>query len=224
MAGPPWTDDQPADSPRIVNNCRTVITQILKDAPFRLTPDLDKARRWHDDIYSGVTVPSLEYVGHFRGDPNYPDLLDYEVGVGPTLPDGLPDRVGIPAALIAPNLDRFITSLRDATTHLDAAIPFGQAPATQAELQSVVTLAAYAHGDWVRIHPFANSNGRTARVWANWVAIRYGLRPFVHLKPRPADSTYARAARESMGRPPSFTGNHAPTVGLFASMLAASTP
>ena len=32
-----------------------------------------------------------------------------------------------------------------------------------------------------------NSNGRTARMWANSLAMRYSLPPFVHLRPRPDD-------------------------------------
>ncbi|MFP5232432.1 MAG: Fic family protein [Acidobacteriota bacterium] len=41
------------------------------------------------------------------------------------------------------------------------------------------------HAEWIRIHPFANGNGRTARLWANLVAMRYGLPPSIRLRPRP---------------------------------------
>ena len=33
-------------------------------------------------------------------------------------------------------------------------------------LAAVAELAAWVHSEWVRIHPFANGNGRTARIWA----------------------------------------------------------
>ena len=46
-------------------------------------------------------------------------------------------------------------------------------------------LAGGAHAEWVRIHPFANGNGRTARLWANYLLVRYGLIPVVRLRPRP---------------------------------------
>lgn len=58
----------------------------------------------------------------------------------------------------------------------------------------MLTLCAYAHGEWIRIHPFANGNGRTARLWANWCALRYGVPPFVKLKPRPEGDLYATAS------------------------------
>lgn len=67
------------------------------------------------------------------------------------------------------------------------------------ELFAVVELSAGAHGEWIRIHHYANGNGRTARLWANWVAVRYGLPSFVRIKPRPGGLLYAQAAQSSMG-------------------------
>ena len=63
-------------------------------------------------------------------------------------------------------------------------------------------VTAAIHGEWVRIHPFANGNARTARVWAAWIALRYGLPVFVTVKPRPNDAAYAQAAFASMGSSP----------------------
>jgi Fic family protein len=47
------------------------------------------------------------------------------------------------------------------------------------------------------MHPFANGNGRTTRLWANHIAMRYGLPPFVRLRPRP-DGEYAAACAAAM--------------------------
>jgi hypothetical protein len=68
------------------------------------------------------------------------------------------------------------------------------------------------HGEWVRIHPFANGNGRTARLWANWAGLRYSLPPFVTIKPRPGNP-YGMAAMASMN------GSHATAVAAFDQML-----
>lgn len=54
------------------------------------------------------------------------------------------------------------------------------------------------HGLWVRIHPFANGNGRTARLWV-WAALRYGLPSFVRTKPRPDATAYAAAMQGDYG-------------------------
>ena len=64
----------------------------------------------------------------------------------------------------------------------------------------------------VRIHPFANGNGRTARLWANFLALRYGLPPFIRLRPRPDDG-YGDAGNEAM------RGNWEPTAAVFRRML-----
>jgi hypothetical protein len=64
----------------------------------------------------------------------------------------------------------------------------------------------------VRIHPFANGNGRTARLWANFLATRYGLPPFVRLRPRPDDG-YADAGINAM------KGDWKPTAIVFRRLL-----
>jgi Fic family protein len=64
----------------------------------------------------------------------------------------------------------------------------------------------------VRIHPFANGNGRTARLWANFIAMRYGLPPFVTLRPRPGDD-YGAAAAAAMD------GDWRPTERVFRKLL-----
>ncbi|MBA3961352.1 MAG: Fic family protein [Chthoniobacterales bacterium] len=72
---------------------------------------------------------------------------------------------------------------------------------------------SWAHNEWARIHPFANGNGRTARLWANWIAMRYGLAPFVRLRPRPAGMAYAEAAAAGMA------GQSDAMVPVFRDML-----
>ena len=101
----------------------------------------------------------------------------------------------------------------------DQLIPSGSTPADIGRVEAVVTLCAVLHGEWVCIHRYANGNGRTARVWANWAALRFGLPPFVRIKPRPNHLTYQRAVARSMGRPPDFVGDHTLTTSLFLDLL-----
>ena len=89
-------------------------------------------------------------------------------------------------------------------------------PASAVDLRAVLLAAAIAHGEWVRIHPFANGNGRIARLWANWVVVRYCLPVFVSLRPRPAWLLYAGAAVASM------RGDHGPMTTAFLDMLRAT--
>src|SRR5207248_7460018 len=120
---------------------------------------------------------------------------------------------------VARTLAGFIAGIHAALGVLDPAIPAGNRPATVDELHEVVTLTAEVHGEWIRVHPFANGNGRTARVWAAFLALRYGLPVFVALKPRPADFAYTRAAMGSRGRAPNFYGQHAEADGAYAALL-----
>ena len=222
MAGPDWANDHPADSPRIGANCELLLTDLAAAAAQRALPTLDDACGWHRRIYDGCAVPAAGYVGNFRGDPAHPGLADYEVGIGAVLPDGLPEKVGVWAADVAGTLAGFIAGIHAALGVLDPAIPAGSRPATVDELHEVVTLTAEVHGEWIRVHPFAIGNGRTARVWAAFLALRYSLPVFVALKPRPGDVAYARAAMRSMGRPPEFDGDHGEAVAEFAHLLTLS--
>lgn len=65
------------------------------------------------------------------------------------------------------------------------------------ELLQIAEVAGWAHGEWVRIHPFANGSGRTARLIANWVLSRFRLLPVVGIRPRP-EHPYEPAAVASM--------------------------
>jgi hypothetical protein len=50
-------------------------------------------------------------------------------------------------------------------------------------------------------------------LWVIWVAARYGLPPFIRLKPRPAGLPYAAAALASM------SGQHTPMATLLGQMF-----
>jgi Fic family protein len=60
--------------------------------------------------------------------------------------------------------------------------------------------------------PALNGNGRTARLWANSIALRYGLPPFVRLRPRP-DNGYGEAGVKAM------RGDWKPTAIAFRRLL-----
>jgi len=176
-------------------------------------------RGWHAALYDGCRVPVAGYVGHLRGDPAVAELVGYEVGVGAEQPDGYPEKMGVWSVLLPDAVDGLLAATHAALTRLDEILPVGTRPASVDELDAVVGLTARVHGEWVRLHPFANGNGRIARVWAAWLALRYNLPVFVTVKPRPDDLAYARAARDSMGRPPDFTGDHHIATAVFAHLL-----
>jgi fido (protein-threonine AMPylation protein) len=187
----PWDDDPPGSAPFVRKNLHRVLSGIVRDAPLRETPSVAMARDWHRAVYEGVSLPVPYYAGGIRdSDPAEPALVDYEVVVGRLR--------GAPAAEVPTELRRFEGAVREATAVLDRELPAGGPPETTESLDSVIALCAHAHGEWVRIHPFANGNGRTARLWANWCALRYGLPAFLRLIPRPEARAYALACQDSM--------------------------
>lgn len=218
MPGPAWAEDSPADEALIARNIVAVIRTMFAQAPQRATPTLALAQQWHRDIYQGTSSPPKPtYPGAFRGSAD-PDLADHDVH----LQDRLTGRIlasGVPAGDVELELRLFEQSLQSATAQLDQAIAAGTRPTDAQQVLAVVELAAVVHGEWVRIHPFANGNGRVARTWANWVATRYGLPPFVRIKPRPDGLLYGRAAHMSMGAPPATKPDHSLTVQLFIDLL-----
>ena len=106
---------------------------------------------------------------------------------------------------------KFDATLRQILVQLDEWIPAGALP-TSDLLPAVLDDCAWVEAEWVRIHPFANGNGRTARLLANAIAMRYGVPPFIRLRPRP-DVDYGTACEAAM------RGNWRPTVSVFSKML-----
>lgn len=121
-------------------------------------------------------------------------------------------HVGVDPDEVGTELERFEDQLLGAVAALDAAIDEEGAD-TADQICAVVDLCAWAHGEWVRVHPFVNGSGRSGRLWANYLAMRYGLPPFARLRPRP-DGGYGVAAEASM------SGNWKAMIPVFHAMLS----
>ena len=197
--------DWDADSPRLLNN----LTEVLRDARDRAVrrdvPTVEDARRWQRDTMAGLDAPDAKYVGRFRGEPG---LDTTRVWVG--------SHEGAPPGKVAEELATFERTLQQVVVKLDELYPRGK-DLDKDGLAAVIDLCAWAHAEWIRIHPFANGNGRTARIWANALLMRYGLPPVVQLRPRP-DGGYGRAGAAAMD------GNWRPTAAVFRRMLGEPFP
>jgi Fic family protein len=108
----------------------------------------------------------------------------------------------------------FEAAIAKGVNKLDAELP-GEARSAR-EVAAVLRLAAFAHGEWVRIHPFIDGNGRTSRCWVLWITTRYLLPPFLAIRPRPADRGYVQASAISMA-----TGRHEAMTGYLIDALTA---
>jgi len=192
--------DWDQDSPRLRQNLARLLEQIAEDSAQRKTPTLGLARNWQRSFLQGLKV-DRRYVGVFRGEPG---LERTGVKIGRFW--------GAHPSNVAQQLRAFEQKLQIAVSQFDKALPTGK-DLSGDEVDAVIDLSACAHAEWSRIHPFANGNGRTARLWANFLAMRYGLPPFVTLRPRPDDGYEAAGAR-------AMRGQWEPTAAVFRRMLS----
>jgi hypothetical protein len=190
------------DSPELRRNLGKVLDEIARSAQRREFPTLASAKRWQSLLMKNLIVPVERFVGAFRGEPGL-EKIQVRVGV----------HYGVDAAEVAEELAGFERKLHALLRELDTMLPAGQEPDAD-QLAAVVDLCAWVHAEWVRIHPFANGNGRTARLWANCIAMRYGLPPFIRLRPRP-NFGYGEAGAKAMH------GDWKPTAAVFRRLLDA---
>jgi len=193
---PNWDED----SPQLRENLARVLEEIVQAAEQRETPTLEAARRWQIIVMQGLDVPDSRFVGAFRGEPGV-ENVQLRVRA----------NYGVDSAKVAEELKRFEAKVQTLAAELDALLPIGQEPDAD-QLAAIVDLCAWSHAEWVRIHPFANGNGRTARLWANGLAMRYDLPPFIRLRPRP-DAGYGDAGAKAM------QGDWEPTAVAFRRLL-----
>ena len=191
--------DWDQDSPRLRQNLTQLLEQIAEDSAQRKTPTLGLARNWQRTFMQGMKVDP-RYVGAFRGEPG---LERTGVKIGRFW--------GVHPGNVAQELREFEHKLQLAVSQFDKVLPTGK-DLTSNEVDAVIDLCAWAHADWITIHPLANGNGRTPRLWANFLAMRYGLPPFVTLRPRPDDGYEAAGAKAMRGR-------WEPTAAAFRRML-----
>lgn len=178
--------DWDEDSSTLFRNLNEAHKHSRNQALNREPPSIEMAREWHVTTMSELSVPDQKYVGRFRGETG---LERCEVRIGRSN--------GVLSSSVGRELQVFEEKLRQSVSVLDELIPKGDTPNSTDQLNAVIELAAWVHAEWVRIHPFANGNGRTARIWTAFIAMRYGLPPFVKLRPRP-DSGYAAACAKAM--------------------------
>ena len=192
--------DWDKDSPQLRANLAQILAEIAAAAQQREKPTVEAARRWQAIAMQDLEVSDLRYVGAFRGEPGL-EYIAVRIGA----------NYGVDPADVAESLKQFEAKLQTLVAELDRMLPRGEEPDTD-QLAAIIDLCAWAHSEWVRIHPFANGNGRTARLWANSLAIRYGLPPFIRLRPRP-NASYGQAGAKAM------KGDWKPTAAVFHRLL-----
>lgn len=118
-----------------------------------LTPDL--IRELHYNIFRDVRA----FAGRMRGPGEGSERLVF----GP--------HRSIHSSDVATAVDRLLAELRKALGSLEA-----NTDDPEYEL-AAIRIAAWAHADLIRIHPFEDGNGRSSRALMSLLLVRCGLRP-----------------------------------------------
>jgi hypothetical protein len=164
IAGCPTWVEHPDDRPIIANNVAALLLGLPRGSrqPFSLTQPLE----WHIRIHENCThIPLPQYVGNYRGDP-LPCISTYEVVFGGGA------YKGVPAARVQSSLAPTAAALQASFDELDGLMQ-NRSDVSREHLNRIVRAAARHYLGWVRIHPFADGNGRTARVLVNLLFLRY---------------------------------------------------
>ena len=196
MSRPPekdfWNDKEatPENIERGRANRAQVLGKLIEHALSTEPLDASRVARWHKECFSGLSYVSKAdecLLGAYRGSA-HPRLKNMPVSVG-----GIS---GVAPHKVKQELVKFFEQLQTRMDDLVAGIRLDQDKSRE-ELIQIAEVAGWSHGEWVRIHPFANGSGRTARLIANWVLSCFRLRPVVGIRPRP-EYPYAPAAVASM--------------------------
>jgi hypothetical protein len=188
MAGPEWSVELP--SIRAEENLVGLIDKVvLTSFGSRQMPTVDMPLNWHSMMFDGVDIPHEAYRGAFRGSA-HPALVDYEVTI---------DAISATRAInVQKEIDELMTELRRKIAALDGTDGAYDTAVLAADfVRTTLDSASWLHGEWIRIHPFVNGNGRIARLWILWICARYGLPQIMPIRPRP-DWAYGPASMASM--------------------------
>ena len=198
--------DWDANSAELFHNLQEVGRRIAADAAARQLVSSAAIRDWQALIMWGLEPTDGEPLGAYRGEAG---LEEYNVEVG--------GHLGTPAPRVAAELAAFDRTLAERLEELDGTIRPGHLDEdlTADTVNAVIILCAWAHGEWVRIHPFPNGNGRTARILVNSLALRYGLPAFMRVRPR-LGAAYAWVAHQAMER------NWTAAIPLFTTLYEAA--
>lgn len=194
---PDWDED----SPRLRTNLAAVLDAVEAHAQHRERLTLDTLKSWHLRMMEGLQNKHHFPYGRFRGETGL-EKVDVRIG----------HDFGVDAGLVNQAVKEFEATLLDHIDRLDLQWPHDREP-TDAMVSDLLDVCAMVHTEWIRIHPFPNGNGRTARLLVNYLCLRYLGFLLIRLRPRPA-SPYADLAAAAMA------GNWVPTAEYFAELYA----
>jgi fido (protein-threonine AMPylation protein) len=184
-----WTGEtaNADEEARVIKGVDFIHAFILARAKTHLLNHGD-LKTWHRKLFAEV-VPVDYYAGNYRmQDPARP-CLAWPVGVN--------GRPGTPYQQVPLSMEGYSDTLRQHFANLSAYLAGN--PPSREKNRTIVKVLAWEIGEFIRIHPFVNGNGRVSRMLANYICQRYDLPlPFANPKSRPDLAAYEDASADAM--------------------------
>lgn len=173
----PWDPLLPANQNNIQSNYNRLLSDVVNGGRAGIRPTDAIVRDWHRSSLRGVALSQPEVAGGYRGEGPVGTPLSVCI-------NGVRGVLGANPAAVATLATGFFTELDRRLDDLDTRRKAGE---TLVQLYpEVVGTAAWAHGQWARIHPFADHNGSTARLMTITIGLLYGVHFKLPGKPRSA--------------------------------------
>ena len=202
---PEWDDEVPANRLEEFKALLKILQQSLLASAAAEIIDDQHPREWHLALFSRF-VPRPYYAGNYRQPAAIFECLQVDVevdGVAGTHWRDVPEAVQ----------DLFV---RVAANIVAAEIEWEDLPPTKRVLR-VGWLVAELVGQFIRIHPFLNGNGRVSRLIWRWILFRFGVSPQCTIFPRPS-APYSGLMAAAM------RGNHLPLALAVIDHLGKNAP
>jgi Fic family protein len=140
---------------QLTEHLLAVTTKVHTGALLGAACSVDLLTLLHGSLFSDVR----DHAGKIRRAGFGSDTLTFGPNVSPPK-EVVPDRLLDLFAKLGPSLRSF-----------------DENPNAERYEAEAVHLAVWVHAELIRIHPFEDGNGRTARLMMNWLLVRLGLRP-----------------------------------------------
>ena len=211
----PWDGESEENRRRIEANYRQLRADVVRAALDGERPTSAIVQHWHVRALQGVRLAEPWVAGRYRGEgPRKSQLRSCHVHVG--------GRLGAPPLKVRERVRETFAELDRRLDDLDARVDAGEGLVTL--YRHVLRLCAWTHGEWVRIHPFADHNGSTARLLTLMIGLRYGIPLNLPGKPRPARSPLGLALSYDLAAENQMLGDDTVMVSYLDRSANSSVP
>jgi hypothetical protein len=195
-----WEYETHPDKDALLGPRSLEVVKNLRTGQLPGLPLAEDSRPLHARLFAGLTPPGCDYfAGNYRGS-SHRCLEYYQVGIQSD------PRVGAPFNMVAGLMDELRSEIRTSLIALDAAhqLPNSQVP-REVKLLTTAVVACRVLELFLRIHPYANGNGHTARIIVLAILGRYGYWPAKWtIEPRPETLPYYKMITEERDGNPEF--------------------